>query len=155
MIRYCIFEPRGVGAEGGGSAKVQDRPKPRRIGNEGWDPVFEFEVREALTDTQELSGSAEIIIHVKGAHVDDVTVHESADPDEFPYNGVHGHHPELGEVFLFSQGAAVWRSSVRRSPVLLVELIARRSHERHGLVPPDLSDLVGSELRDGRTQIPK
>ena len=63
---------------------------------------FEFEVREALTDTQELSGSAEVIIHVKDESVDDVTVHESSDPDEFPFNGVHGHHPELGEVFLFS-----------------------------------------------------
>ena len=31
------------------------------IGNEGWDPEFEFEVREALTATQELSGSAEIV----------------------------------------------------------------------------------------------
>jgi hypothetical protein len=72
------------------------------IGNEGWDPEFEFEVREALTDTQELSGSAEIIIHVKDESVDDVTVHESSDPNEFPFNGTHGFHPELGEVFLFS-----------------------------------------------------
>ena len=55
-----------------------------------------------MTDTQELSGSAEVIIHVKDESVDDVTVHESSDPDEFPFNGVHGHHPELGEVFLFS-----------------------------------------------------
>jgi hypothetical protein len=31
------------------------------IGNEGWDPESEFEVREALTDTQELSRSAEAI----------------------------------------------------------------------------------------------
>jgi hypothetical protein len=72
------------------------------IGNEGWDPEPEFEVREALTDTQELSHSAEVIIHGKDGSVDDVTVHEPSDPDEFPFNGVHGHHPELGEVFLFS-----------------------------------------------------
>ncbi len=44
--------------------KVRFRDKDF-IGNEGWDPEFEFEVREALTDTQELSGSAEVIIHVK------------------------------------------------------------------------------------------
>ena len=81
--------------------KVRFRDKDF-IGNEGWDPEFEFEVREALTDTQELSGSAEIIIHTKGESVDDVTLHESPDPDEFPFNGVHGFHPELGEVFLFS-----------------------------------------------------
>ena len=81
--------------------KVRFRDKDF-IGSEGWDPEFELEVREALTDTQELSGSAEIVIHVKGEAVDDVTVHESSDPDEFPFNGVHGHHPELGEVFLFS-----------------------------------------------------
>ncbi|TXR46292.1 hypothetical protein [Phyllobacterium endophyticum] len=72
------------------------------IGDEGWDPEFEFEVREALTNTRELSGSAEIIIHLKDKSVDDVTVHESTDPDEFPFNGVHGFHPELEEVFLFS-----------------------------------------------------
>ena len=55
-----------------------------------------------MTDTQELSGSAEIIIHAKGESVDDVTVHKSSDPDEYLFNAVHGHHPELGEVFLFS-----------------------------------------------------
>ncbi|RCW83800.1 hypothetical protein [Phyllobacterium bourgognense] len=75
--------------------KVRFRDKDF-IGIEGWDPEFEFEVREALTDAQELSGSAEIIIHVKGESVDDVTVHESSDPNEFPFNGVHGYHPELG-----------------------------------------------------------
>ena len=59
--------------------KVRFREKDF-IGNEGWDPEFEFEVREALTDTEELSGSAEIVIHVKGDSVDDVTVHESPIP---------------------------------------------------------------------------
>jgi hypothetical protein len=39
---------------------------------------------------------------VKYGSVDDGTVHEPSDPDEFPFNGVRGHHPELGEVFLFS-----------------------------------------------------
>ncbi|MDR6632287.1 hypothetical protein J2X72_001058 [Phyllobacterium sp. 1468] len=81
--------------------KVRFRDK-NFIGNEGWDVEFELEVREALTDAQELSGSAEIVNHVQGEHIDDVTIHESSDPNEFPFNGVHGHHPELGEVFLFS-----------------------------------------------------
>jgi hypothetical protein len=81
--------------------KVRFREKDF-IGDEGWDPEFEFEVREALTATQELSGSAEIAFHEKEEHIDDVTLHESSDPDEFPFNGVHGHHPELGEVFIFS-----------------------------------------------------
>ena len=49
--------------------KVRIRDKDF-IGNEGWDPEFEFEVREALTDTQELSGSAEVIIHVKDESVE-------------------------------------------------------------------------------------
>ena len=81
--------------------KVRFRDKDF-MGDEGWDPEFEFEVREALTDTQELPGSAEIIFLLKDERIDDVTVHESSDPDEFPFNGVHGHHPELGEVFIFS-----------------------------------------------------
>jgi hypothetical protein len=55
-----------------------------------------------LTDTHELPGSAEIVFHLKGEYIDDVTLHESSDPDEFPFNGIHGHHAELGEVFLFS-----------------------------------------------------
>ena len=58
--------------------KVRFRDKDFN-GDEGWDPEFEFEVKEALTDTQELPGSAEIA-----------------------FNGIHGHHPELGEVFIFS-----------------------------------------------------
>lgn len=81
--------------------KVRFRDKDF-IGDEGWDPEFEFDVREALTDTQELPGSAEIIFHEKDHLIDDVTFHESSDPDEFPFNGIHGHHPELGEVFMFS-----------------------------------------------------
>jgi hypothetical protein len=70
------------------------------MGNEGWDPEFEFEVREALTARQELSGSAEIVLHLKDEFIEDVTVHESSDPDEFPFNGIRGHHPELGGIYL-------------------------------------------------------
>ena len=81
--------------------KVRFRDKDF-VGDEGWDPEFEFEVREALTDTQELPGSAEIVFLLKDERIDDVTVHESSDPDEFPFNGIHAHHPELGEVFIFS-----------------------------------------------------
>ena len=55
-----------------------------------------------MTATQELSGSAEIVFHLKDESIEDVTVHESSDPDEFPFNGIRGHHPELGEVFIFS-----------------------------------------------------
>lgn len=72
------------------------------IGTEGWDPDYEFEVREELTDVRELSGSAEIILHLKGDFINDVTIHETTDPDEFPFDGIHGNHKELGEVFMFS-----------------------------------------------------
>ena len=81
--------------------KVRFRDKDF-MGDEGWDPEFEFEVREALTDTQELPGSAEIVFLLKDERIDDVTVHESSDPDEFPFNGIHAHHPEFGELFIFS-----------------------------------------------------
>lgn len=71
-------------------------------GNEGWDPEFEDEVLQALTDKRELSGSAEIIFHLKDDLMDDVTIHESTNPDEFPFKAIHGNHKALGEVFIFS-----------------------------------------------------
>jgi hypothetical protein len=72
-------------------------------GDEHWDRAFEIQVREAMTDTRELPGSAEILFHAKDEDlIDDVTFHESSDPDAFPFHGIHGYHPELGEVFIFS-----------------------------------------------------
>ncbi|EJN04183.1 hypothetical protein [Phyllobacterium sp. YR531] len=68
-------------------------------GDEFWDSEFEFEVREALKDRRELSGSADIIISDDAAY--SVSIAESTNPDEFPYKGVHGTHDELGEVFIF------------------------------------------------------
>ncbi|ATU94181.1 hypothetical protein [Phyllobacterium zundukense] len=57
---------------------------------------------QALTDKRELSSSAEIVFHLKDDLIDDVTIHESTNPDEFPLEGIHGLHPRLGEVFIFS-----------------------------------------------------
>ena len=34
--------------------------------------------------------------------IDDVTFHESPIQTSFRFNGIHGYHPELGEVFIFS-----------------------------------------------------
>ena len=45
--------------------KVRFRDKDF-IGDEGWDREFEFQVREAMTDTRELPGSAEIIYPCEG-----------------------------------------------------------------------------------------
>ena len=46
-----------------------------------------------MTETQELSGSTEIVFHEKDALIGDVTFHESTDADEFPFSAVNGHHP--------------------------------------------------------------
>jgi len=67
-----------------------------------FDPEFEYEVREALADKRELSGSVEIIFHEQDERVVNITFNESADPDEFSFVGTHGQHPEMGEVYIFS-----------------------------------------------------
>ena len=53
--------------------KVRFREKDF-IGDEGWDPEFEFEVRAALAAWQELSGSAEIVFHENDEIIDDVAL---------------------------------------------------------------------------------
>lgn len=67
-----------------------------------WDPEFEFNVRESLTDRRDLSGSASIVVHAdEDDIIQDVTIAESANPDALPFECVHGRHAELGEVFIF------------------------------------------------------
>jgi hypothetical protein len=72
------------------------------IGEEGWEPEFELEVIQDFTEKEKLQESAEIIIHAKGDAIDDVTIHLGHDRNRFPLRIVHGQHPTLGEVYMFS-----------------------------------------------------
>lgn len=69
--------------------------------DEGFDPEFEYEIRESLTDKRALSGSVSIIFHEEDERIVNITFDESTDPHRLPFTGIHGQHPELGEVYIF------------------------------------------------------
>jgi len=70
--------------------------------DEGFDPEFEYEVRESLTDKQKVSGSVSIIFHEQDDRIVNITFDESTNPDRFPFTGVHGQHPNWERCTFFT-----------------------------------------------------
>ncbi|MDQ0996021.1 hypothetical protein QFZ34_001198 [Phyllobacterium ifriqiyense] len=80
--------------------KVRFRGKTYSI-ESYFDEDYMGEVEANMTDVEELPGSFNVESHGEEI-VENITIAESADSTEFPFEAVRANHPELGEIYIFT-----------------------------------------------------
>lgn len=65
-----------------------------------FDEDYMAEVEANMTEVEELPGSFNVASHGEEI-VENITIAESADTTEFPFEAVRANHPELGEIYIF------------------------------------------------------
>jgi hypothetical protein len=111
------------------------------------------EVEATMTDVEELQGSFHVVSHGEEL-VENITIAESVDPTEFPFEAIQANHPELGEIYIFTGGQMKLRVSCTFSIPMRLQTIpfTTRQHLR-AMALDDHRSKVGRSISGKRNRL--